>query len=232
MKKTFAFKIFLKNHHHPTANNSLYIDLNNLHPNHHRENVLANEMDQLDNAVNNAGHDPRSQLINILGVRRFEKLATNQPFMTRVLDVAFVSIVIIWINLVGINNMMRLFRNHSLVSRLTEHEFTESVTPFLEIVGEDNFVHLMRNSFFVTRILNAEFNSLMHFWMGILGPEGFVRLVSNRGVLARLGNPDLQERLTRLYQGMPCFNEFMVGSSQVTDSVFVGYVEFLLLRLY
>ncbi len=146
-------------------------------------------MDQLDNAVNNVGHDPHNQLVNVLGVRRFERLATNRPVMTRILDGAFFSIVILWINLVGINNMMRLFTNHSHVIRLTEHGFTESVTPFLEIVGEDNFVRLMTNSYFVSRILNAEFNALMRFWLAILGPEVFVRLASNRRVVARLGNP-------------------------------------------
>ncbi len=154
-------------------------------------------MVQIDNAANNAGHDQRTLLVNILGDRTFERLATNRPFMSRA---------------------------------LTDHGFTESVTPFFDILGGDNFLRLMRNSYFVRRILNTEFNALMHLWLANLGPEVFVRLASNRRVVARLGNPALQDQLTRLRQTMPSFDEFMVGSRQVTDAEFVGCVEFLLLR--
>jgi hypothetical protein len=60
--------IFFQNQPHQAANYSLFIDLNHLLPIRHCENKLANAMDQLDNAVNNVGHDPHNQLVNVLGV--------------------------------------------------------------------------------------------------------------------------------------------------------------------
>ena len=188
-------------------------------------------MNQLANAVNNAEYNPRNQLVHVLGDQRFDILARHRPFMSRVVDAVFVATVIIWINLVGVNNMMSLLANHSLVIRLSLHGFTESVTPFLEIVGVNKFVRLMKNSYFVIRIQDAEFHALMHFWLNVLDPVVSVHLASNRHVIARLGKPDLQDLLMRLCQSLPSFNEFMYGSRQVTDAEFVGYAEFMLLRV-